>query len=89
MRFTDVESRLDAANRKAGQAELVRQAREQTPMKLAKEATRRAVERSFVMPLKAAGIDADVRVYFPDERGGSTERWDTSRRPEEVIANTW
>ena len=80
---------LDAANRKAGQEELVRQAREETPMRLAKEATRRAVERSFAMPLKAAGIDANVSVYFPDERGGSTERWDTSRRPEEVIANKW
>lgn len=88
MRLTDVESRLDEANRKAGQQELVRQAREATPMKLAKDATRRAVERSFAMPLKAAGLDASVRVYFPDERRGtSSEVWDMSRRPEEVIAN--
>jgi hypothetical protein len=90
MRFTDVEDRLDAANRKAGQAELVRQAREATPMKLAKDATRRAVERSFTMPLKAAGIDASVQVLFPDERPDSSrERWDRSRSPAEVVGNRW
>lgn len=89
MRFTDIESQLDSANRKAGQQELIRQARAAMPMKLAKEATRRAIERSFAMPLKAAGLDARVAVYFPDERPGSTETWDTSRRPEEVIANKW
>ncbi|WP_044330414.1 DUF4230 domain-containing protein [Sphingomonas hengshuiensis] len=89
MRVTDVESALDAANRKAGQAELVRQAREATPMKLAKDATRRAVAQSFAMPLKAAGIDATVEVRFADEARGPSERWDVSRRPEEVIANKW
>lgn len=85
MSLTDAEARLDAANRKAGQAELVRQARQATPMKLAREATRRAVERSFAMPLRAAGIDATVVVRFPDE--AESERWDESRRPEDVIAN--
>ncbi|TGX50459.1 DUF4230 domain-containing protein [Sphingomonas gei] len=85
MRFTDVEKQLDAANRKSGQQELIRQARGPVPVKLAKEATRRAIERSFTMPLKAAGLDAKVTVYFPDERPG--EDWDRSRRPEDVIAN--
>ena len=85
MSLTDAEARLDAANRKAAQEELVRQARQATPMKLAREATRRAVERSFAMPLRAAGIDATVVVRFPDEEG--SERWDESRRPEDVIAN--
>lgn len=85
MTLTDAEARLDAANRKAAQEELVRQARQATPMKLAREATRRAVERSFSMPLRAAGIDATVVVRFPDEAG--SERWDESRRPEDVIAN--
>jgi hypothetical protein len=89
MRFTDVESQLDAANRKAGQQELIRQARGPAPMKLARDATRRAIERSFAMPLKAAGLDARVAVYFPDERPGSTEVWDTSRSPEEVVANRY
>lgn len=85
MSLTDTESKLDAANRKAAQAELVRQAREPTPMRLARDATRRAVERSFAMPLRAAGIDATVVVLFPDER--NSETWDMSRRPEDVIAN--
>ena len=88
LRFGGVADRLDAANRKAAQAELVRQAREETPLRLAKDATRRAVERSFAMPLKAAGIDATVRVYFPDERPSrDQEQWDRSRRPEEVLGN--
>jgi hypothetical protein len=89
MSLTDVEDKLDDANRKAGQAELVRQAREEMPMKLAREATRRAVERSFTMPLKAVGLNATVDVYFADETKGATERWDESRRPEDVIANKW
>jgi hypothetical protein len=89
MRFTDIGSHLDSANRKAGQQELIRQARAEMPMKLARDATRRAIERSFAMPLKAAGLDAKVAVYFPDERPGATEVWDTSRRPEDVVANRW
>jgi hypothetical protein len=87
MRFTDVETQLDAANRKAGQQELLNQARSPAPVKLAKEATRRAIERSFAMPLKAAGLDARVAVFFPDER--PTEDWDRSRRPEDVVVNKW
>ncbi|WP_404333881.1 DUF4230 domain-containing protein [Sphingomonas sp. MMS12-HWE2-04] len=89
MRFTDVESQLDAANRKAGQQELIRQARAAAPMQLARESTRRAIERSFAMPLKAAGLDAGVSVYFPGERPGSREVWDTTRKPEDVLANKW
>ena len=85
MRFTDVETQLDAANRKAGQLELIRQARGPVPVKLAKDATRRAIERSFAMPLKAAGLDAKVAVFFPDER--PSEEWDRSRSPEDVVAN--
>lgn len=89
MRFTNVEEQLDAANRKAGQAELVRQAREATPMRLARDATRRAVEQSFALPLRAAGLDARVTVRFPDEARAPEERWDESRRPEDVLANKW
>jgi hypothetical protein len=85
---TDAESRLDAANRRAGQAELVRQARDGTPMKLAKDATRRAVESSFAMPLRAAGIDASVKVRFADDPVPATERWDASRSLQEVLGNT-
>lgn len=88
MSLTDAEAKMDAANRKAGQAELIRQAREPEPMKLARDATRRAVERSFAMPLKAAGIDARVQAIFPDERfDDSDEQWDVSKSLEEVLGN--
>src|SRR5690606_19385633 len=54
--LTDARQILDDANRKAGQAELLRQARDTVPMRLARDATRRAIERSFAMPLRAAGV---------------------------------
>lgn len=68
--LTDAEKTLDAANRKAGQTELMRQAREDVPMKLARDATRRAIANSFSMPLKAAGVEANVVARFSDESGG-------------------
>ncbi|SEM46298.1 Protein of unknown function [Sphingomonas gellani] len=86
-RLTDANTALDQANRRAGQAELVRQAREATPVRLARDATRRAVERSFAMPLRAAGVPAEVRVRFADEPVASSERWDTSRSLDEVLTN--
>jgi hypothetical protein len=85
MKLTDVESRLDAANRQAAQAELLRQARAPLPMRLARDATRRAVERSFALPLRAAGLDATVRVRFAGE-GDDGERQDRSRSLDEVYA---
>jgi len=86
MALTDAESKLDESNRKAAQAELVRQAMEPTPMKLARDATRRAVERSFAMPLRAVGVDATVEVSFADE-ANANEHWDVSRSLAEIYAN--
>ncbi|MDR6127347.1 hypothetical protein QE361_000694 [Sphingomonas sp. SORGH_AS802] len=85
--FTNAEAQLDAANRRAGQAELLRQAREPTAMALARDASRRAVERSFTMPLRAVGVDAKVVVRFADEPVANDERWDVSRSIDEVLAN--
>lgn len=85
--FTDAESKLQDANRRAGQQELVRQAHEAVPMNLARDATRRAVERSFAMPLKAAGIDVTVKVRFADEAKDNSEVWDTTRSLQEVLGN--
>lgn len=85
--FTDAETRLDEANRRAGQTELVRQAREPAMIRLARDATRRAVERSFALPLNAAGVAAKVKVQFADEPVASNERWDVSRSLEEVLGN--
>ena len=66
MALTDAEARLDAANRAGGEAQLTQQAREPLPMRLARDAARSAIERSFAMPLRAAGIDASVRARFSD-----------------------
>lgn len=83
MRLTDVETELDKANRRAAQAELLRQARGPLPMRLAQDATRRAVERSFALPLRAAWLDAKVVVRFAGE-GEPTPPLDRSRSLEEV-----
>lgn len=84
MRLTNAEERLDEANRKAAQAELLRQAKAPTPMRIAREATRRAVERNFALPLRAAGLDAHVVVRFPDE-GRSSEQMDRSTTLNEAV----
>jgi len=65
--LTDAEKTLDAANRKAAQEELIKQAKGTTPMRLAQTAARNAIEQSFAMPLKAAGIDAKVSARFASE----------------------
>lgn len=67
MALTDAEATLDAANRKRGQDELLKQAKGEVPMRLARDATRNAIERSFAMPLRAAGIKATVVAKFADE----------------------
>lgn len=85
--FTDADAKLQEANRRAGQRELVRQAHEAVPLNLARDATRRAVERSFAMPLKAAGVDVTVKVRFADEVRNKDEVWDTTRSLEEVLGN--
>lgn len=77
--FTNVDDRLDDANRAKGQAELVRQANGPVPMKLARDAFKRAIAHNFQVPLRAAGLDAKVEAYFADELGGNvTTRWDES-----------
>ncbi|MFD1612172.1 DUF4230 domain-containing protein [Sphingomonas tabacisoli] len=86
MRLTNAGDQLDAANRKAAQAELLRQAQAPTPMQIAREATRRAVERNFALPLRAAGLDARVVVRFPEE-GRSPEQMDRSTPMNEVVGN--
>ncbi|WP_374396913.1 DUF4230 domain-containing protein [Sphingopyxis sp.] len=65
--LTDAEKTLDAANRKAAQEELIKQAKGTVPMRLAQGAARTAVEQSFSMPLKAAGIEAKVTARFADD----------------------
>lgn len=84
--FTDVDEVLDDANRDKGLAELTRQANGPVPMRLAREAFKRAVRQNFEAPLRAVGVDAKVEAYFADELGGNvTSRWDESTPLEEII----
>lgn len=84
--FTDVDDVLDDANRDKGLSELTRQANGPVPMKLAREAFKRAIKQNFEAPLRAAGLDAKVEAYFADELGGDvTTHWDESTPLEEVV----
>ena len=77
--LTDADDVLDAANRAKGQAELVRQAQGPVPMRLARDAFKRAIAQNFQAPLRAVGLEAKVETYFADELGGNiTTRWDES-----------
>ncbi|HET9812237.1 MAG TPA: DUF4230 domain-containing protein [Sphingomicrobium sp.] len=70
--LTNSEQSLDQANRAAAVADLRKQASAEVPMRLARQAAKAAVERSFAMPLLAAGFkDAKVVARFPTE--GSDE----------------
>ena len=67
LHLTDSREALDAANRKAAEVELIRQAREAVPMGIARQAARQAVTQDLALPLKAAGLDPQIRVRFADE----------------------
>ncbi len=80
------EERLEQANRSAAVADLRKQAQAETPMRLARQAARAAIERSFAMPLKAAGFeDAKVAVRFPTEGTDDPSYLDRSTPYEEPI----
>ena len=64
MALTGAQKTLDQSNRARGQAELLAQAKGLVPMRLAREAARSAIERSFAMPLRAAGLEAKVVARF-------------------------
>jgi hypothetical protein len=62
MALTDVEKLLDDTNREKAKGDVLAQARAEPTMRLARDAHVRAIERSFAMPLKAAKIEANVKV---------------------------
>jgi hypothetical protein len=70
--LTSSENQLDEANRARAVADLRKQAMAEVPMRLARSAARQAIERSFALPLKAAGFD-DVKVVgrFAAEEGSA------------------
>ena len=83
--LTSAEERLDSANRRAAQQELLRQARQPLPMRLARDSAKRVIARTFAMPLRAAGIEANVEVRFADEPSSDPSYLDLSRPVEEVL----
>jgi len=76
--FTDTDNRLDQVNRARAVSDLRQQARGEVPMNLARQSARDAIERSFAMPLQAAGFrDAKVVARFagePDEEPSYLDR---------------
>jgi hypothetical protein len=84
--LTDAERKLDNANRAKGEAELIEQANGPVPMRLARDAARRAITQNFAIPLKAAGIQANVVAKYGDELVGKVDtRWDYSTPLEEIV----
>jgi hypothetical protein len=66
--LTNANQQLDQANRARAVSDLRGQATAAVPMRLAHEAARQAIERSFAMPLLAAGFkDVKVIARFPTE----------------------
>jgi len=84
--LTNANQQLDSANRAKAVADLRRQAQGATQMRLARQAARAAVERSFAMPLVAAGFkDAKVVARFPTEGSDDASYLDLSTPYEEAI----
>ena len=83
---TDADQALDRNNRARAVADLRKQAQAAVPMRLAREAGRQAVERSFALPLQAAGFDkAKVVARYPTDASPVTEPLDHSRSYNEVL----
>jgi hypothetical protein len=80
------DQQLDQANRDRAVKDLRKQATADVPMRLAHQAAREAVERSFAMPLLAAGFK-DVRVVarFPTEGDNDASYVDLSTPYEQAI----
>jgi hypothetical protein len=84
--LTNADQGLDQANRAAAVADLRKQASADVPMHLARQAARSAVERSFGMPLVAAGFkEVKVVARFPTEGSGDASYLDLSTPYEEAI----
>ena len=83
---TNADQALDRNNRSRAVADLRKQAAAPMPMRLAREAGRQAVERSFALPLQAAGFDnAKVVARYPTEGSPVTEPLDRSRSYNDVL----
>src|SRR3954469_11073665 len=84
--LTNANQQLDQENRGAAVADLRKQAQGPVPMRLARQRARQAVERSFAMPLLAAGFkDVKVVARFPTEGTDEASYVDLSTPYEEAI----
>jgi hypothetical protein len=84
--LTNADQVLDQTNRAKAVSDLRKQAMAAVPMRLAHQAAREAVERSFAMPLLAAGFkDVKVVARFPTEGTDEPSYLDLSTPYEEAI----
>ena len=84
--LTNANQQLDATNRARAVSDLRKQATAEVPMRLARQAARQAVERSFAMPLLAAGFkDVKVVARFPTEGNDEASYLDLSTPYEQAI----
>lgn len=84
--LTNANQQLDESNRANAVQNLRQQAGAAMPMRLAHQAARAAIERSFAMPLQAAGFkDAKVVARFPTEGADDASYVDLSTPYEQAI----
>ena len=84
--ITNADRTLDQSNRAKAVSDLRKQAQAPLQMRLARQAARQAVERSFAMPLVAAGFkDVKVVARFPTEGTEEPSYMDLSTPYEEAI----
>ena len=84
--LTNANQQLDQTNRARAVTDLRKQATAEVPMRLARQSARQAVERSFAMPLLAAGFkDVKVVARFPTEGADEPSYMDLSTPYEEAI----
>lgn len=84
--LTNGKEQLDQVNRQKAVQDLRKQATAAVPMRLARQAARQAVERSFAMPLLAAGFrDVKVVARFPTDGANDPSYLDLSTPYEEAI----
>jgi Protein of unknown function (DUF4230) len=84
--LTNANQELDQGNRARAVQDLRKQATAAVPMRLAHQAARMAIERSFAMPLAAAGFkDVKVMARFPTEGADDPSYLDLSTPYEDAI----
>ena len=84
--LTNADQQLDQTNRARAVSDLRKQATAEVPMRLARQSARAAIERSFAMPLLAAGFkDVKVVARFPTEGSDEASYLDLSTPYEEAI----